>query len=233
MAETPAPHTPLRPVAAVLGSILVSLAVALIWALRLTVHRPMYVSELGAVGEPTARLFELALLLIVAGAGAIAWAARGIRSSAWVIGRWTPSLSLAVSAALFLVASQVPCTAGCPLPVGASFTGQDFTHTLAAVLAFAAAATAMLQAAFADGRRMLRRFSLVSALAVAVIAATGGILSLLRFATDIGGFLELVATTIGIGWAVVFGLAVARETSVARLAGGGRSVASLAVGPGA
>lgn len=44
--------------------------------------RDLYVSELGAQGEPTARWFQVALLLIVAGGSAIAWAGRRVQSRA-------------------------------------------------------------------------------------------------------------------------------------------------------
>jgi len=185
----------------------------LIWVTRLTVDRPLYVSELGADGEPTARWFELALLLVVAGGGAIAWAGRGIRSAGPVLRRWTPSVSLGLAAVFFLFASQVPCTSGCPLPVGDTFTTQDFVHTVAAVLAFAAACVAMLQASFVPGRRALSRLSLTSGVTVALIAAAGGILSLLRVGTDVGGTLELIATTIAIGWVMVFGGSIVGERS--------------------
>ncbi|MDP1788810.1 MAG: hypothetical protein Q8K56_00640, partial [Rhodoglobus sp.] len=66
--------------AALAGSILVAAALVIIWAARLTVPRELYVSELGAEGEPTARWFEIALLLIVVGGSAIAWAGRDVRS---------------------------------------------------------------------------------------------------------------------------------------------------------
>ena len=169
-----------------------------------------YVSELGADGEPTARWFEVALLLIVVGGSLIAWAGRGVRSRARILKLWTPAVSLWVGCAFFLGASQVPCTSGCPLPVGPSFTPQDLAHTLMAVLAFTAACTAMLQSAFARGHRMLARLSLAAGISVAVVAATGGILSLLRFGTNVGSVLELVATAISISWLVVFGLTAAR-----------------------
>ncbi|RII95495.1 DUF998 domain-containing protein [Clavibacter michiganensis] len=193
-----------RTFAAALGGAVTLCALALIWMARSQVDRPVYVSELGADGEPTAQLFELALLLVVAGGLLVAWAGRGIRATPPVLRAWSVSTSVTAAAALFLVASQVPCTAGCPLPVGATFSWQDLVHTSAAVLAFAAASLAMLQASLADGGRALRLLSLTCGIAVAVIAGTGGILSLLRFATDIGGFLELLATTIAIGWLVVF-----------------------------
>jgi hypothetical protein len=200
--------------AAIAGSILVTSALVVIWAARLTVDRHLYVSELGADGEPTAGWFELALLMVVAGGVLIAWAGRGIRSTAWFIGRWSPSTSLVAAAGFFIVSSQVPCTAGCPLPVGDTFTGQDFAHTLAAVLAFAAACLAMLQASFARGRQQLRRLSMLAGCTVAVIAAAGGILSLLRIGTEVGGMLELMATTIAIGWLVVYGGSIAGAPAV-------------------
>lgn len=198
-----------RPIAAVAGSALVGSALTIIWIARLSVERTLYVSGLGAEGEPTAGWFELALLLLVGGGFSVAWAARGLRSSLSWLGRWTPSAAVAIASSLFLVASQVPCTAGCPLPVGNRFTWQDLIHTTVAVLAFAFAAMAMLQASFVEGRVALRRLSTVAGIATATIAATGGIFSLLQFRTDIGSILELVATTIGMGWLIVFGIEVA------------------------
>jgi hypothetical protein len=192
-----------------LGCLLVVAALAIIWAARLTVHRVVYVSELGATGEPTAGWFRAALLLIVAGGSLVAWAGRRIRTVAPLLRVWTPAISLWIGCAFFLVASQVTCTARCPLPYGPTFTWQDFTHTSVAVLAFAAACWAMLQCAFAVGHAALRRFSLASGLAVAAVAGMGGILSLARFGTDVGSVLELVATTIALGWLAVLGVAVA------------------------
>ena len=209
-----------RTAAAVVGSALTAVALVLIWVARSRVDRPVYVSELGADGEPTAALFEAALLLVVAGGLLVAWAGRGLRAAragrgtqagrgtraaGRLLGAWTVSTSIAAASGLFLVASQVPCTAGCPLPIGATFTVQDLVHTTSAVLAFAAACVAMLQASFVAGRGRLRVLSMTSGVSVALIAATGGLLSLLRVGTDVGGVLELVATTIAIGWLIVLG----------------------------
>ena len=215
--RTPADRARISPdtVSALLGCLLVAAALAIIWAARLTVPREMYVSELGAVGEPTAEWFRAALVLIVVGGSLVAWAGRGVRTVAPILRAWTPAISLWFGCGFFLVASQVTCTAGCPLPVGASFTWQDFIHTSVAVLAFAAACWAMLQSSFSAGHPALARFSLASGIAVALIAGTGGILSLARFGTNIGSVLELVATTIAIGWLAVFGVAVAAEKSSA------------------
>lgn len=200
---------PLDHVVAVSGSVLVVASLVIIWAARSTVHRPAYVSELGVLGEPTAQWFEMALLLLAGGGSAIAWAARDIRSTAPMIGRWSPAVSLWVGCAFFVLASQVPCSLGCPLPYGSTFTGPDLVHTLAAVVAFAAACIAMLQAAFTTGYGVLARVSLGAAVLVAVIAGAGGLLSVLRFGTDFGTVFELVATTIAIGWLVAFGGVVA------------------------
>lgn len=195
---------------AVAASLVVVASLVLIWGIRaVTLPRTMYVSEFGAEGEATAVWFEAALLLLVGGAAVIALLARGIRSTAPVLRAWRPAVSLLVACGFFLVASQVTCTAGCPLPVGSTFTWQDFIHTLAAVLAFAAACWGMLQFSFAEGRRGLARFSLVSAIAVGVIAAVGGILSLARFGTDFGSWFELIATTIALGWLLVTAIAIA------------------------
>src|SRR5690606_28130283 len=135
------------------GSVLVLAALAVIWAARSTVRRDLYVSELGADGEPTAAAFEAALLLLVAGGIVIAVAARRIRSRPPVLRAWPPAAPLLAASALLLLASQVPCTSGRPVPYGPLFNWQDFTHPTAAVVAFAAACWAMLQCASAVGRR--------------------------------------------------------------------------------
>ena len=209
IAPPPLHRRSLEPSGALLGSAFVLVALVIIWVARLSQGRDLYVSELGAAGQPTARWFEGALLLIVGGGSLIAYAARGIRSRLPFLAIWTPAVSLWIGCGFFLVASQVTCTTGCPLPVGANFTWQDLIHTIVAVLAFAAACVGMLQVAFAAGHRSLARFSLGAAIAVAVIAGAGGILSLARFQADFGSRLELAATTIALGWLLTLGLLTA------------------------
>jgi hypothetical protein len=200
----------------VFGSVCVLAALIIIWMARLSVSRDLYVSELGARSQPTARWFEAALLLIVLGGSLVAYAGRGIRSRLPILRAWTPAISLWIGCAFFLVASQVPCTTGCPLPMGASFDWEDFVHTLVAVLAFAAACWAMLQTSFARGHRALAGISLAGGIAVAIIAGTGGILSLAHFQADFGSRLELVATTIALGWLLVLGVVIASRLAVGR-----------------
>ena len=111
---------------------------------------------------------------------------------------------------LFLIASQVTCTSGCPVPrFGPDLSWQDLGHVTAAALAFAFAAWTMLQCAFAVGHRAIRRFSLVAAISVAVIAGVGGLMSVFDFYAWFGSRLEFVATTIGIAWVAVYGVALA------------------------
>ncbi|WP_307783946.1 MULTISPECIES: DUF998 domain-containing protein [unclassified Salinibacterium] len=196
-------------VAAVVGSVAVGIALVVIWASRLMVPRELYVSELGAEGEPTAAAFEIALLLIVGGGSAVAWSARRVRAWPPLLSVGSPALSLWVGCGFFLIASQVTCTSGCPLPYGPSFTWQDFTHTMAAVIAFAAACWAMIQTSFAREHRVLARMSLITAVAVAVIAGTGGLFSLFRFQVVLGSRLEFVATTIAIAWLIFLGTVIA------------------------
>jgi hypothetical protein len=196
--------------AALLGSVLVLAALALIWGARVTVERNLYVSELGAVGEPTAAVFRVALLLVVAGGSLIAFATRAVRSSVRYLRAWTPAISLWAASGFFLVASQVTCTSGCPVPYGPLFTWQDLIHIVCAVLAFAAACWAMLQVSFTRNQPLLAGFSRVAGTAVALIAAVGGLLSLAGTATGFGSWLEFVATTIAIVWLAVYGLLAAR-----------------------
>lgn len=193
-----------------IGTLAVLAALVIIWVARLGVPRDLYVSELGAYGEPTAAWFERALLLLVVGGLAVAWSGRRIRTRAAVLRWWTPSVSLTVASILFLAASQVTCTAGCPVPrFGPSLSWQDLGHVTFATLAFAFAAWAMLQCAFAVGHRAIRRFSLAAAVSVAVISAAGGLMSVFNFYAWFGSRLEFVATTIGIAWVAVYGIALA------------------------
>jgi hypothetical protein len=193
-----------------LGTAIVMAALVLLWAIRFQVPYDLYVSALGATGMPTARAFEVFLLLIVVGGALVAWAGRAVRARPRALAAWTPAISIWIACGFFLVDSQVSCTAGCPVPVpGPSFTWQDLTHTAAAILAFAAAAWAILQCAFAEGHRALRRLSLACAVAVGAISAAGGLMSLLDFYSWFGSRLELVATTVGLGWMVVFGATLA------------------------
>lgn len=192
---------------ATIGALLVAAALSLIWLARVSVPRELYVSELGALGEPTAEQFRVALLLLVGGGVLVAWSMRDVRSRPPLLRRGTPALTLAFACSAFLVSAQVPCTQSCPLPLGDTFTVQDFVHTLAAVVAFGAACWAMLQVAFAPGHRALSGVTLLMARSVGVVAATGGLLSLARWNAVFGSRLEFVATTIGIGWLVVYGIA--------------------------
>lgn len=197
---------------AVLGALLIAAALVIIWISRVQFGgTDVYVSELGATGAVTARQFEVALLLVVAGGALVALAGRHIRSRVRPLAFWSPAVSIWIACLFFLAASQVTCTAGCPLPTLSPFDWQDLTHITCAVLAFAAAVLAMLQTAFALDHRVLSRFSLVIAIGVAVISGLGGILSLARFATDIGGYAEFTATTLAIAWVVVFGIAIAAD----------------------
>lgn len=199
-------------VLALLGTASVLASLAIIWVARAGVPRELYVSELGADGEPTAAWFERALLLLVLGGLLVAWAGRRVVSRVVVLRAWRPSVSIGVASALFLVASQVPCTSGCPVPrFGPELSWQDLGHVVAATLAFAFAAWAMLQCAFAVGHAVIRRFSLVAAISVAVIAAAGGLMSIFDFHAWLGSRFEFVATTIGIAWLAVYGAALALE----------------------
>ena len=196
-------------IAALAGCLLVIAALAIIWVARVSIPRDLYVSELGAEGMPTAQWFEVALLLIVVGGSAVAWAGRRVRSRVRVLAAWTPAVSLWIACGFFLFASQVTCTAGCPIPYGSTFNLQDLLHVLAAVLAFIAACWAMLQSSFAQDHRVLSIFSGTVGLLVGVIAATGGLFSLFGFQQAFGSRLEFVATTLAIAWLVVFGAVLA------------------------
>ncbi|CAN5243838.1 hypothetical protein BH11ACT3_BH11ACT3_06250 [soil metagenome] len=192
------------------GTLTLIAALVALWMERSTIHEEIYVSGMGAAGMPTAGAFQVTLLAIALGAGLVAWAARDIRSRVRWLAVWTPAVSLWFAAGFFVVDSAVPCTPGCPVPLPGSayFTWQDFVHTLAAVLAFAAASWAMMQCATAVGHRALRRFSFVAAISVATISIAGGLMSTFNFYAELGSRFELVATTIGLVWIVLLGVSL-------------------------
>jgi hypothetical protein len=205
------------PILLAIGTVAVLGGLTIIWAARLTVDRPVYVSELGAEGAPTAGMFRVALLLVAAGGFSIALASGHVRSRIRPLDRWAPALSLGFAALCFVVASQVTCTANCPVPIAdPRSTAQDLTHTVSAVLGFVAACYAMLQVAFAARLPRVARFSLASCVAVAVITIVGGMLAIVHVATDVGAWLELIGTTVAIAWIAAFALALSRGSRPAR-----------------
>lgn len=208
--------------------VLVGLVVLLAARFSIGTSRWVYVSEMGAPDLPTAGAFRIALLLVAGGGTLIAAGAWSVRVRLFRAVR--PAVAILLAAACFALASQVTCTAGCPLPVGPAFSWQDLIHTCAAVLGFAAACMAMLQLATAQERPAVARLSLGAGIAVALVAGTGGILSLLRVWLRLGGTLEFVATAIAVLWLAVVGLALAREDLSAGRASRAHGRGSVAAG---
>lgn len=200
-------------VAAVVACTVMLAALAIIWVARLSLGRDVYVSVMGADSMPTAEWFKVALVLVSIGGGLTAYTTRGIQVAPWALRWWRPSISLGLAGGFFLLASQVTCTPGCPVPYGPQFTWPDFIHTTAAVLAFAFACWAMAQLSFAPGRRAMAALSLGSGVAVALIAGAGGIMSLARWETDLGSRFEFAATTIAILWLISVGWVNAAQNS--------------------
>jgi hypothetical protein len=199
------------PVLLAIGTLCVLGGLTIIWAARLTVPYPVYVSELGARGAATAAPFAVALLLIAAGGFSIALASGHIRSSAPLLDRWTPAATLGFAAVCFVLASQVTCSEYCPVPlVDPKSTPQDLIHTVSAVLGFAAACFAMLQVGFSRRLPRVSLLSRASCAAVAVITIVGGLLAIVRVGSDIGAWLELVGTTVAVAWIAVYAVALTR-----------------------
>ncbi|WP_157674188.1 DUF998 domain-containing protein [Agrococcus carbonis] len=172
---------------------------AVIGHARASLGRYLYISELGALTMPTAAQFQVGFVLVVAGIMLVAVVVRDVRTRLPLLRRWSPAAMLLGAGTLFLVAAAVPCSVGCPSLLTAEAQWRDWVHIVAAVLAFAAGCVVMLQ--FATARdRWVARLSIAGGLAVAVIAATGGIISLARGNTDIGSTLEYVAAAIGVVW---------------------------------
>lgn len=186
---------------------------------RAALDRFLYISELGALGMPTAEQFQVGFLLVIAGILLVAVVLRDVRTRLPFLRGVLPAAALVAAGALFLVAAAVPCSMGCPSLLTDEAQWRDWVHIVAAVLAFVAGCLAMLQ--FATARdRWVARLSTAGGLAVGAIAATGGIISLARGNTDIGSTLEYVAAAIGIVWmlamAVVHALPARRADASAR-----------------
>jgi len=177
------------------GAVIIGLA-------RAAADRFLYISELGAIGMPTAARFQVGFVLVAVGILLVAVVLRDVRSRLPLLRRVTPAAALVAAGALFLVAAAVPCSMGCPSLLTDAAQWRDWVHIVAAVLAFVAGCVAMLQFATAH-ERWVARLSTVSGLAVGVIAATGGIISLARGNTDIGSTLEYIAAAIGLVWLMV------------------------------
>jgi hypothetical protein len=194
-----------------MGTLCVVGGLVMIWAERLTVPYPVYVSELGARGAPTAGPFAVALLLIAAGGFSIAVASGHIRSSARWLDRWAPAVTLGFAAVCFVLASQVTCSANCPVPlIDPRSTPQDLIHTVSAVIGFAAACFAMLQVGFSRRLPRVSWLSRMSCLAVAAITIVGGLLAIVRVGADVGAWLELIGTSVAVGWIAVYAVALTR-----------------------
>ncbi len=160
-------------------------ALSAIWVARLLLDRDVYVSQLGAPSEPTAAVFNAALLALGIGGVLVAAASRRSIKPARACGRacrpvpgpagggaggdaggragrgrgpvgtWSVSATLVFAGAAFVVASRVTCTDGCPVPLTAGSTVQDLVHVSAAAAGFAAAAWAMLQVGWSWGQGRL------------------------------------------------------------------------------
>ncbi len=181
---------------------------------RAALGRYLYISELGALTMPTASQFQVGFVLVVAGILLVAVVVRDVRTRLPLLRSWAPSAALVVAGGLFLVAAAVPCSMGCPSLLTPAAQWRDWVHIVAAVLAFAAGCVAMLQ--FATARdRWVARLSTAGGLAVGIIAATGGIISLARGNTDIGSTLEYVAAAIGVVWMLAMLAVHARSHPVA------------------
>lgn len=194
----------IRPVDAVVTVIATACLVAgavVIGHARAAADRFLYISELGAIGMPTAAQFQVGFVLVIAGILLVAVVLRDVRTRLPLLRRWAPAAALVTAGALFLVAAAVPCSMGCPSLLTDAAQWRDWVHIVAAVLAFVAGCLAMLQ--FATARdRWVARLSTVGGLAVGIIAAVGGIISLARGNTDVGSTLEYVAAGIGVAWLI-------------------------------
>lgn len=192
-------------VVAALAALCLCAGAAVIGWVRVDLDRYRYISELGAQGMPNAAVFQVGFVLVISGILLVAVVLRDVTTRLPLLRRATPAAALVAAAGLFLVAAAVPCSDGCPSLLTDAAQWRDWVHIVAAVLAFVAGCLAMLQ--FATARdRWVARLSTAGGLAVGLIAATGGIISLMRGNTDVGSTLEYIAAGIGVVWMLAMAL---------------------------
>ncbi len=186
------------------GAFAILASTVAIWLLRIDYDGYVYVSGLGATGQATANAFNLALLGLGLGGVALAAVVR-LRQplpaprSAHLI--WA---SLLCSGACFVVASRVPCSAGCPVPGTAEFTLSDAVHLTAAIIGFVLACLAMLCVAVSPGPRSARRIAIASCAVVGGLSAAGGLLALVSPEAGVGAWFEFAAMTAAVCWLVLY-----------------------------
>src|SRR6478735_12696941 len=90
----------------------------------------------------------------------------------------------------------------------------------------------MLQVGFSRRLPRVSRLSRVSCAAVAVITIVGGLLAIVRVGSDVGAWLELVGTTVAVGWIAVYAVALTRiPVGIAATEDRAAEVAGAAVAP--
>lgn len=184
---------------------LVSLAVSLLlvsgaglMAAQRAVHdRWYYISEFGAAGLESEQDFKAGFTMLAVGLLLSAWPLRRLKTRLWPV--W---VTIMLAGIVFLVASQVNCTEGCPGLGAPDATARDLVHIWFAIAGFVLGCIAMLQVAFAAAARF-RALTIVALVLVAGSSSAGGILSLMRNSNELGAILEHVAAAIGLVWLVI------------------------------
>lgn len=202
---TPGAGSRARSLVALGGSALLLASLITIWSIRLGTDAEIYVSGFGATGRSTALVFNTALAGVGIGGLLISLAARRLVAPAAALAAFC--WCLAIASLSFVGASRITCTLGCPIPFTDGAPWQNAVHVGLACLGFGLAIIAILISSRLGS--LPRRLMWPTVIGVAIPAATGGILSLLGLAVGLGGWLELVATTVALGWLIVAGLWIA------------------------
>ncbi len=166
----------------------------------------VYLSQLGASGQPGAGPYRLAVLCV---GGATALVAVAWRLRAPAVGA---AGFLGLSAAMFVVSASVPCAPGCPIPVrdGLS-TLPNLVHFSVSGAAFALAVAAMSSVGAADVDPALRRRS---DLAARIAMVLYGVLAALMLAFGHGlanGIVERFLAVLSLAWLTMAALALCRR----------------------
>jgi hypothetical protein len=151
------------------------------------------VSQLGAVGEPHAGAYQVAIFAIVAAVGLLAVALRPVSLPA--------ALLLTGTSAFGGVSATVACTPGCPLPPDPTATAADVVHVAASIAAFVAVAAAMVLLA-RRAPQPLARACRYSVMLIVLLGTPVGIALLLTGEGIVNGVLERAMMAVALAWQI-------------------------------
>jgi hypothetical protein len=163
------------------------------------------VSQLGAVGEPLADTYRVAIYAIAVAVGLLAFAVAPVSLPA--------GFALATVAGLGALSAAVRCTPGCPLPPEPTASAADVVHVAASVAAFVGLAVAMLLLAL-SGRDRLANVCRTCVVLMIALGTPVGVALLVTGEGLLNGVFERAMMAVALAWLVLTAVLAARPSTV-------------------